>query len=176
MMRLRSLCLLMLLTCAGCINPTHLQTGYVDDRDSCRSQSEKQVGVYNDSGGYGESDKDKNAALLQLFCECMKGHDWNVAGCPKPKEVAKGTPPQTIVVVQQPAAGAAAPVVVQQPAAAEPLMCPAGTVSTPVYTPKHRFIRNACVGSAPMTPAPSSPTTVFTPQNNSPDLEHIINK
>ena len=59
----------------------------------------------------------------QLFCECMKDHEWGVAGC-KYKDIAKVTPtPQqqpTIVVVQQ-----APPAAVAAPAVAEPLACPA---------------------------------------------------
>jgi hypothetical protein len=50
--------------------------------------------------------------LLQLFCECMKEREWNVAGCKyKDKDIAKATPAQqqpTIVVVQAPPAAAIA--------------------------------------------------------------------
>jgi len=64
---------------------TRMQTGYVADRDDCRASSESNAGSYSEAGANPLSDKEKNAALLQLFCECMKDkpQGWKVAGCPK---------------------------------------------------------------------------------------------
>jgi hypothetical protein len=101
--RLSFLCLGVLLT-FGCKDITHVQTGYVADRDECRGRSENNVGVYSQPDSYALSDKDKSTALLQLFCECMKEKDWKVAGCPKPPAVVAQTPQPapTVVVVQSP--------------------------------------------------------------------------
>jgi hypothetical protein len=155
----------LLLCVAGCIDITHVQTGYVADRNSCRAQSENGMGVYTGADGYPLSDKERNNALLQLFCECMRDKDWKVAGCPKPVEIVKipqPTPPPTVVVVQQPAA-AAAPAA--EPAE-EPQSCPA---PLPGHKRKHRAPNGACVAppddSAPQqTPATQQLDTILQKQ------------
>lgn len=104
------LCLLLV----GCKNITHVQTGYVADRDECRGRSEGGVGNYSTPESYNLSDKERNTALLQLFCECMKEKDWKVAGCPKP-----------VVVAAAPAAAQPTVVVVQQQPTGQPAYMPA---------------------------------------------------
>src|SRR5262249_46452494 len=83
----------------ACKDITHVQTGYVADRDECRTSSESQATVYSQPESFPLSDKDRNTALLQLFCECMKGRDWKVAGCPKPP-----APPTAVAAAPAPAA------------------------------------------------------------------------
>jgi hypothetical protein len=104
---LRFSCLLSLLLAFGCKDITHVQTGYVADRDECRGRSENSAGVYSQPDSYPLNDKERNTALLQLFCECMKEKDWKVAGCPKPPTQIAATPAPapgpTVVVVQSPA-------------------------------------------------------------------------
>lgn len=89
---------------ASCKDVTHIQTGYISDRGDCRSRAEYGTSTYAGSTNF--SGKDRSNMLLQLFCECMKDRDWNVAGCKyKDKDVAKAAPVQqqpTIVVVQAP--------------------------------------------------------------------------
>jgi hypothetical protein len=103
----RALLLSCLLLISACKDITHVQTGYIGDRDECRANAESGVGVYTQPDAYPMNDKERNTALLQLFCECMKVKDWNVAGCPKapPPLIAKSepAPAPTVVVVQQPA-------------------------------------------------------------------------
>jgi hypothetical protein len=95
-----------LLLLGSCKDITHVQTGYVSDRDECRSRSENNVGVYSQPDTYPMSDKERGATLLQLFCECMKDRDWKVAGCPKPPVAVAAAPAPaaapTVVVVQSP--------------------------------------------------------------------------
>lgn len=115
---------LLVLCTASCKDITHVQTGYISDHDDCQSRANYGVSSYS-SGGGGMSGKERSSMLTQLFCECMKDHEWSVAGCKyKDKDVAKSTPaPQqqqpTIVVVQAPPAAAVAA------AAPEPAPCPA---------------------------------------------------
>lgn len=99
-----------LLACtASCKDVTHIQTGYLSDRGDCRSRAEYGTSTY--AGSSSVSGKERSSMLLQLFCECMKEREWNVAGCKyKDKDVAKAAPAQqqpTIVVVQSPPAAAA---------------------------------------------------------------------
>lgn len=108
----------------SCKDVTHIQTGYISDRGDCRSRAEYGTSTY--AGSSNISGKDRSNMLLQLFCECMKERDWNVAGCKfKDTAVAKAAPaPQqpTIVVVQSPpAAAAVAPAPVAAPMAECPL-------------------------------------------------------
>ncbi len=119
---LRALAFAAALACtASCKDVTHIQTGYISDRGDCRSRAEYSTGTY--AGSTSISGKDRSNMLLQLFCECMKERDWNVAGCKfKDTAVAKATPAQqqpTIVVVQAPPAAAAV-----APAAAPMAECP----------------------------------------------------
>ncbi len=139
MQRLKQLtCLILVLLNVGCIDITHVQTGYVADRDECRGRSENNVGVYAQPESYGMSDKDKNVALLQLFCECMKEKDWKVAGCPKPVAPVQvaGAPQQPTVVAmmaEPEPAPAAAPAPMQgkkrkKAVCNPPNTCPAPTI------------------------------------------------
>ena len=101
----------LLLCTASCKDVTHIQTGYLSDRGDCRSRAEDGTSTY--AGGTSVSGRERSSMLLQLFCECMKDREWNVAGCKyKDKDIAKTVPVQqqpTIVVVQAPAAAVAAP-------------------------------------------------------------------
>src|SRR5579871_4587156 len=99
----------------SCIDITQVQKGYVADRDECRGQAENKMGMYTQPESYPINNKERNNALLFLFCECMKEHDWNVVGC----KTAKA-----------PAVAAAAPAV---PAA--PYTPPPGFALVPVQVP-----------------------------------------
>ncbi len=119
-----SLCTFAALTLCvtSCKDVTHVQVGYISDRDECHSRADYGVSTYS-SGGGGLTGKDKSSMLTQLFCECMKEREWSVAGC-KYKDTAKtaiaAAPAQqqpTIVVVQAPPAAAVA-------APAQPEACP----------------------------------------------------
>lgn len=123
-LQLRSYLALSFLLLLGCKDIMHVQTGYVADRDECRAKSENNVGVYSQPDSYSLSSKDKNAALLQLFCECMKEKEWKVSGCPKPATSVAANPQTqapTVVVVQSPTA---------QPALLQQAPPPAAAVAT----------------------------------------------
>lgn len=106
----RLLCLLLLTGLSACKEETHIQMGYVSDRDDCYARANYAVGSYTEGAG-GISSKDKSTMQTQLFCECMKDHEWSVSGCKfkdKDKSVAAAAPAQqqqpTVVVVQAPPA------------------------------------------------------------------------
>lgn len=119
-----ALLLCCLLAASSCRDITHVQLGYISDRDECHQRAEYGVGSYT-ANSNAISSKDRGNMLLQLFCECMKEREWSVAGC-KFKDASKiaaspapQQPAPTVVVVQQ-APPAAAPAAVAEPAA-----CPA---------------------------------------------------
>lgn len=134
-LRLAALATLLLCT-SSCKDVTHIQTGYVSDRSDCRSRAEYSASSY--AGSTSISGKERSNMLLQLFCECMKDRQWNVAGCKykeKEKEKDKAPTPQqpTIVVVQAPPAAAA--VAAPAPAAE----CPIPPKSKTKKRPKRRI-------------------------------------
>lgn len=135
----RSLLAAALLLLSSCKDITAVQTGYISDRDDCRSRAEYGVRTYSNDGTAQLGGKERNNMLLQLFCECMKDSEWSVAGC-KYKDIAKpaATPvPQqpTVVVVQAPPAAAAA----AQPQACVPDVSPSAGKPR-----KKNARRNAC--------------------------------
>jgi len=165
-------CSLSLLFFAACKDITHVQTGYVSDRDECRSHSENNVGVYSQPESYPLSDKERNSALLQLFCECMKDKEWKVAGCPKPATTTASTPAPatapTVVIVQSPAAQ---PAVLPAPPPAPP------PPATPV---KHVAKKKKAVCAPPQTcPAPAdydTPNQSQAPAQSDQQLQGILQR
>jgi hypothetical protein len=135
----------------GCTDIMRVQTGYVADRDDCRTSSGSEVDVYAPADTGGMSEKERNTAMLNLFCECMKTKDWKVAGCPKkdkPTEVAaKPAAPvaaaqPTVIVVQAPPQAA--------PAEEQPEMCPAPNAAPAVHKAyKKRHPKAVCPTSDP---------------------------
>jgi hypothetical protein len=162
---------LFLLALGACKDITHVQTGYISDRDECRSHSESTAGVYSQPESYPLNDKERNTALLQLFCECMKEKDWKVAGCPKPPVVVAATPaPQapTVVVVQQSPTSQPA-YVAQQPAPA-----PATQPATPIYGAKKK--KKACTIPT-VCPAPiDNSSSKLTPLQTDQQINGIIQR
>ena len=153
MKRSFALCLAGLFLLAACKDITHVQTGYISDRDECRGNAENNVGVYSQPEAYGLNDREKNTALLQLFCECMKGKDWKVAGCPKPAVAVAAAPaPQqpTVVVVQSPTAQPG--FVAEQP---QPVYSP---VAMPVPV-KGKKKKRVCMAPVSVCEAPADPAS-----------------
>lgn len=119
-----------ILTVTACEDPLQVQRDYVSARDACSARSESQLGVYISNDSAYATDKDRNTLRIQLFCECMKGHEWNVGGCQKPKDVAKATPapapvpspsssspapsnaPTTVIVIQSPPGASSPPAII----------------------------------------------------------------
>lgn len=124
------------LLASSCKDITHVQTGYISDRNDCRSRAEYGVSSYSNQSA-SVSGKERNVLLLQMFCECMKDREWGVAGCKyNAKDVAKAAPVQqqpTVVVVQAPPAAAVA-----APAAA-PAECPIPPKSKAKKRPKRKL-------------------------------------
>jgi len=155
-----------LLLLVACKDITHVQTGYVADRDECRGKAENNAGVYSQPESYALSDRERNTALLQLFCECMRDKDWKVAGCPKPPPVVAATPAPapTVVVVQSPAS--------------QPAMLPAPAPAAGAGpAPARKRAKGYC---APPTvcpaPADSTTSTPATPAQEDQQLQGILQR
>lgn len=148
---------------SGCIDSVGLQREYVASRDGCRESAEMKMGLYVQPGNFPVSEKEKNAMLLSLFSECMRGESWNVAKPKddkdkpkdKDKEVATATPPVgntlpiSSALVKPGAAPAAAPQ--QYMLVPVPAPAPAPVATAPVaYAPP----ATAPVAAAPATVAP----------------------
>jgi hypothetical protein len=46
------LCIALLLTINACKDLTHVQEGYVDNRDACRQRAEDKIGTYDQPDSY----------------------------------------------------------------------------------------------------------------------------
>ena len=177
--------LITLLLLCGCKDITHVQTGYVSDRDDCRSRAESRLSLYNQPDTYPISSKEKNNALLALFDECMREDGWNVGK----KETAHAVPPPvpvpvpvqqqqpTVIVVQSPApAAAAAPIIVPAaapivlpPTAPMPAAAPAACVTgDPLQPVKGKRTRHHGKGAMPTCQAPADAATS--------ELDKVIDK
>lgn len=169
MRSLALLCLAALLS--GCIDSVGLQREYVASRDGCREMAEMKMGMYVQPGGFPVSEKEKNAMLLSLFSECMRGENWTVAkpkedkdkdkDKDKPKEVAavppvgNTLPVSTAAAVRPPAGVATAPVTNVPPGTAYMLVpvVPGQAVQAPSQqqppNPNPNAVRNSGAQYAP---------------------------
>jgi len=116
-----------------------VQTGYISDRDDCQARSNNGVKTYASSDAASMSGKELNNMKQQLFCECMKDHEWSVAGC-KLTSVAKAAPAPAPAAPQQPTI-----VVVQAaPVAAAPPPPPEACPAPPPGKVRRRTPNNTC--------------------------------
>ncbi len=143
--------LALLFVCTSCKDEMKVQMDYVSNRDECREKADEQLSNYSTPDSYQINDKEKKSASDEIFCECMKGHDWKVIGCPKPPVVAA----KPAVVV----APAVVPVPTQNQA---PAAVPA---PVPVAAPAPTSTNNTTVLVVQPTPPVVAPTPVAPPTN-----------
>lgn len=86
-------CTLLLSGCSGryclffCHNETSIQGGYVDARNDCQSEAQRQIRRGNSNA----DPKAYNAELLSAFAQCMKSKGWGVTS-PKKTNSRPGGP------------------------------------------------------------------------------------
>jgi hypothetical protein len=160
--------LLALLALAGCMDLVQVQRDYVADRNECHAQSEAKQQVYSPPQSYAISAKDKNTVLLQVFCECMKGHEWKVTGCPKTKEKeVAATPPREGILPATTSAAPAAPATAPPPSSQSTVV----VVQAPPASSGASTIVVSPTAPAKKKPAARKPDTDGTQQ-----LQDILNK
>ncbi len=181
-------CLILALLSA-CMDNISLQRQYVHDRDECRQVAEQKMGTYTPEGGTPLDDKNgkqKNAALLSLFSECMKGKDWAVSGPKKDKDKDKAaaTPAASPAA---PAATVAAAPAAPAPAAAPPAVPPGymlvpvapAPAPAPYYAPQPQpappIAGNGAYYMPSAAPRPA-PALAPAPDSQPPSLQNIINR
>jgi hypothetical protein len=167
--------LLLMLVCMGCYDNTHIQRDYTSNRDECRAYAESHLAISAQPTTYPMTDKEKNNSLLQLFSDCMKKHEWKVAGpkkdkddkpkddkakdanataAPAPTGVYTPPPGYALVPVQtQPATVPAVPAVAPVAPAAKPPAPPMVTTVAPAPPPQPQ---NFVTSVKPATPAPAA--------------------
>jgi hypothetical protein len=162
-------CAAVALLLSGCIDSVGLQREYVASRDGCREMAEMKMGLYVQPGGFPVSEKEKNAMLLSLFSECMRGENWAVA---KPKEPPKEEPPKQV-------AGVVPPVGNTLPISTAASVRPPGTLTTAPVT-------NVPAGTAymlvpvvptqqPVAPAATAPApSQYNPNPYAPPAQPVV--
>ncbi len=158
-----------LLLVTGCLAQSSIQASYMDAQDDCRSQAEDKVSDLPDEDEM--SARQRSAALVDQFSDCMNKAGWHVARPAKPTVVAQpaqplpGQPsgvittvrPPVVVQQPQPVVRAVTPAPVA-PAAAPVVQQPVHNETTPLQPSR---------GTTPLNPTDQPPPASYEPSGAS---------
>lgn len=124
----------------GCLAQSSIQADYMEAQDDCRSQAEDAVSKMPDDDAL--SAKQRNAALVDRFADCMNRNGWHVTRPAPAASNASAVPPQVpaavaiqrapqVIANPQAAAAAQQPVYVPPPSTAGPSTQPVQAMPQP---------------------------------------------
>ena len=142
----------------GCLAQSSIQADYMDAQDTCRDKAENAVSSMPDDNELNA--RQRNAALVGQFADCMNRNGWHVsrpAGAPPVAATTIVTQPSGAVTVATPPATAAVVATPARPVTVAPATPSVVTVQ-PAQVPVH-------TDSTPLQPGRSSPP-LDTPDNS----------